>query len=146
LRYRKGSPLDNLRYCADDCPGCKRTFRGSKPSPDKTVLRWLAGQNRAAVFTTAITQAEILYGIEMLPSGKRRSRLHTAIERLFADEFPERILPFDRECALVYPKIVGRRVLLGRPISQFDALIASVCPSRDAAIATRTPAILKIVD
>ncbi|HZQ52644.1 MAG TPA: type II toxin-antitoxin system VapC family toxin [Bryobacteraceae bacterium] len=101
------------------------------------MLRWLAEQNPATVFTTAITQAEILYGIEMFPSGKRRSRLHAAVERLFADEFPERILPFDSQAALVYPKIVTKRVHLGRPISQFDALIASVCQSRNAMLATR---------
>ncbi len=41
-----------------------------KPSPDKTVVRWLADENRAAVFATAIMQAEILYGIEMLPPEK----------------------------------------------------------------------------
>jgi predicted nucleic acid-binding protein len=108
-----------------------------KPSPDKIVLSWLAEQNRTVVFTTAITQAEILYGIEMLPSGKRRNRLHTAVERLFADEFPEHILSFDSESALIYPKIVAKRALLGRPISQFDALIASVCHSRNATLATR---------
>jgi hypothetical protein len=97
-----------------------------RPSPEEAVLRWLAEQKREAVFTTAITQAEILYGVQMLPAGKRRSRLHAAVERLFADEFPERI-PFDSESALVYPKIVAHRAHLGRPISQFDALIASVC-------------------
>jgi hypothetical protein len=108
-----------------------------RPSPEEAVLRWLAEQQREVVFTTAITQAEILYGIEMLPAGKRRSRLYAAVERLFADEFPERILPFDSESALVYPKIVAQRAHLGRPISQFGALIASVCQSRNATIATR---------
>jgi len=108
-----------------------------KPSPGEVVLRWLAEQNRHAVFTTAITQAEILYGVEMLPPGKRRSRLHAAVERMFTDEFPGRILPFDAESALLYPKIVAGRTHLGRPISQFDAVIASVCRSREATIATR---------
>ncbi len=108
-----------------------------KPSPEEAVLHWLAEQNREKVFTTAITQAEILYGVEMLPSGKRRSRLHDTVERLFREEFPERILGFDSGSALVYPKIVAKRARLGRPISQFDALIAAVCRSRDATIATR---------
>jgi toxin FitB len=108
-----------------------------RPSPEKSVLRWLAEQDRHLVFTTAITQAEILHGVEMLPAGKRRSRLHAAVERLFADEFPDHILPFDAESALAYPKIVTRRVHLGHPISQFDALIAAVCQSRNAMIATR---------
>lgn len=101
------------------------------------MLRWLAGQNREAVFTTAITQAEILYGIEMLPAGKRRNRLQAAVERLFAEEFEGRILPFDVASAILYPKIVAAREATGRPISQFDAVIASVCRSRQATIATR---------
>jgi toxin FitB len=108
-----------------------------KPSPEESVLRWLAQQNRNVIFTTAINQAEIVYGIELLPSGKRRTRLHGAIERLFRDEFPGRVLPFDSDSALVYPKIVARRAHMGRPISQFDALIAAVCQSRNATIATR---------
>jgi predicted nucleic acid-binding protein len=108
-----------------------------RPSPEEAVLRWLAKQDRALVFTTAITQAEILYGVEVLPAGKRRNRLHAAVERLFAYEFHGHILPFDVESALVYPKLVSDRERLGRPISQFDAVIASVCRSRNAAIATR---------
>lgn len=108
-----------------------------KPRPNEAVLRWLAAQSRERVFTTAITQAEILYGVELLPTGKRRNRLHAAVERLFADEFRGRVLPFDVESARVYPKIVARRESIGRPISQFDAVIASVCRSRNAAIATQ---------
>ncbi len=108
-----------------------------KPSPDRGVLRWLSEQDPDVVFTTAITQAEILYGVEMLPAGKRRNRLYAAVERLFAEEFAGRILPFDVESALVYPKIVAGRERRGRPISQFDAVIASVCRSRTASIATR---------
>jgi predicted nucleic acid-binding protein len=108
-----------------------------KPLPEEAVLKWLAKQDRDLIFTTAITQAEILYGLEVLPPGKRRSRLQAAVERLFADEFYGRVLPFDVESALIYPKIVGLREQIGRPISQFDAIIASVCRSRRAALATR---------
>ena len=108
-----------------------------KPVPSEAVLQWLAQQSRDVVFTTAITQAEILYGVEMLPSGKRRNRLYAAIKRLFVDEFDGRVLPFDSDSALVYPEIVARRAHLGRPLSHFDALVASICQSRNATIATR---------
>jgi predicted nucleic acid-binding protein len=108
-----------------------------RPSPSETVLRWLAAQDRGSVFTTAIAQAEVLLGVEVLPAGKRRTRLHTAVENLFAEEFRGRILPFDEDSARVFPKIVAARESIGRPISQFDAVIASVCRSRNAAIATR---------
>ena len=50
-------------------------------------MKWLAQQNRDVVFTTAITLAEILYGVELLPSGKRRSRLHAAVGQLFVHDF-----------------------------------------------------------
>jgi hypothetical protein len=108
-----------------------------KPSPSDVVLRWLAAQEPLAAFTTTITEAEVLYGIETLPAGRRRTRLAAAIERLFDEEFEGRILPFDRESARVFPKIVAGREALGRPISQFDAMIASIARSRGAAVATR---------
>jgi predicted nucleic acid-binding protein len=63
-----------------------------KPSPGQAVVRWLARQDRELVYTTAITQAEILYGVETLPDRRRRTRLYSAVERLFLDEFRGRIL------------------------------------------------------
>jgi len=107
------------------------------PAPSRTTMAWLAAQDRGAVFTTAITQAEVLYGIEILPAGKRRSSLSAAVKRIFRDEFPGRILAFDEEAAGVYPGIVAGRAAMGRPISQLDAMIASIAGSRGSAIATR---------
>ena len=109
-----------------------------RPSPSEIVLRWIGAQEPLNVFTTAITQAEVLYGIEMLPAGKRRTRLLAAIEKVLADEFHGRILPFDEDAARVFPKIVAGRDALGRPISQFDAIIAAIVRSRRAALATRS--------
>jgi toxin FitB len=108
-----------------------------KLSPSDAVLRWLADQEPLSVYITAITQAEVLCGVEMLPAGKRRAKLSTAIERVFAEEFNGRILPFDEEAARAYPKIVAGRDALGRPISQFDAMIAAIVRSRRAVLATR---------
>jgi hypothetical protein len=42
-----------------------------------------------------LAQAEVLYGIEILPDGKRRSALAAAIDRVFENQFRGRILPFD---------------------------------------------------
>ncbi len=108
-----------------------------KPSPSDVVLGWLASQEPMAVFITTITQAEVLYGVEVLPAGKRRTRLHGAIENLFASAFQGRILSFDEDAARVFPKIVANREAMGRPISQFGAMIASICRAQRAAIATR---------
>ncbi len=99
------------------------------PAPSPVVLRWLAAQEPSSVFTTTITQAELLYGVESLPPGKRRTRLLASIENILNEEFVDRILPFDEEAARRFAKIVAARDATGRPISQFDAMIAAISGS-----------------
>jgi predicted nucleic acid-binding protein len=108
-----------------------------RPSPSPKVLRWFEEQARFSIFTTAISQAEMLYGLESLPVGRRRSALHFAIEKVFGEEFAGRILPFDEDAARAFAEIVAARDALGRPISQFDGMIAAIARSRRAALATR---------
>ena len=108
-----------------------------KPAPESAVVRWLAEQPVLALFTTAITQAEILYGIELLPKGKRRAALISAVEVMFEDDFAGRVLPFDSEAARIFPRIAAARRVTGKPVRQFDAQIAAIARSRGAAIATR---------
>jgi predicted nucleic acid-binding protein len=83
------------------------------PLPSGIVLRWLAAQEPSAVFIAAITQAEILYAIELLQPSKRRARLSAAIEEMFGEEFQDRILPFDVDAARALAKIVADRLLHG---------------------------------
>jgi predicted nucleic acid-binding protein len=108
-----------------------------KPAPDARVLRWFDGQPGLGLFITSITQAEILFGLELLPDGKRRAALAKAADDLFAQDFAGRILPFDSAAAAAYARIVGRCRAAGRPISHFDAQIASIAHSRGASLATR---------
>jgi toxin FitB len=111
-----------------------------KPIPSPIVLDWLAVQEPSSVFTTTITQAEVLYGIELLPPGKRRMRLQAAVEKVLVEEFEGRILPFDENAARAFAGIVAARDAAGRPISQFDAMIAAIARSHRAAVATRNTA------
>ena len=46
----------------------------------------------------------ILYGIGALPEGRRRSALAAAAEAMFAEDFAERILPFEAAAAARYPR------------------------------------------
>jgi predicted nucleic acid-binding protein len=108
-----------------------------KPVPSSILLRWLASQDPISIYTTAISQAEMLYGVEALPTGRRRQLLARVVEEIFAEDFPGRVLPFDRESAREFAKIVARRKAAGRPISQFDAMIAAIARSQSAAVATR---------
>lgn len=110
------------------------------PSPSPAVVAWVAAQPAAAVFTTAVTEAEILYGLALLPDGRRRQALETAVRPIFSEDLAGRVLAFDREAAASYAAIAARRRALGRPISQFDAQIAAIAVSRGASIATRNVA------
>jgi toxin FitB len=108
-----------------------------KPAPSEIVLDWLAAQDPREVFITAVTQAEVLYGIERMPSGKRKAHLLASVERVFVERFPGRILAFQEDAARMYAKLVGHRIAIGRPISQFDAMIAAIARSQGADLATR---------
>jgi len=107
-----------------------------KPSPSQNVLHWLADQAISSIFLTTITQAELLSCAERLPAGQRKTKLSTALEGVLG-EFRGRLLPFEEASARLFPKIVGRRQSAGRPISQFDAMIASIALAAGASLATR---------
>ncbi len=102
--------------------------------PDPTVLAWTATAGR--LHTTAVTLAEIEYGIARLPGGGRRDRLTATAAGLFAD-FGDVILAFDTRAARRYAGIVTDREKAGRPIATADAQIAAICASRKATLATR---------
>jgi len=94
-------------------------------------------QPAESLFTTAITQAEILYGVAVLPVGRKRQAIANAVEEMFEEDFRGRILPFDTPAAHFFARIAAQRRGLGRPISQLDAQIAAIAASRGAAVATR---------
>ncbi len=108
-----------------------------KATPDGHVIKWVGAQPSASLFTTSITQAEILHGIMLLPSGKRRAAIADAAEAMFVEDFRGRILPFNSDAAHPYARIATERRRAGRPISHFDAQIAAIAHSARATVATR---------
>ena len=105
--------------------------------PDARVLAWIGEQPIAGVFTTTLTQAEIFYGLGLLPAGPRRDDIVAAARPIFDVDLAGRVLPFDSDAALAYPDIAAKRRLRGQPISQIDAQIAAIVRSRGARLATR---------
>ncbi|TAN47198.1 MAG: type II toxin-antitoxin system VapC family toxin [Rhodospirillales bacterium] len=108
-----------------------------RPVPEPSVLSWLASLPAQDVFTTTISEAEIQFGLALLPKGVRRDALTLASRAVFAQDFAERVLPFDRAAAKEFADIAAARRQAGRPISHADAQIAAIARSRKAAVATR---------
>jgi toxin FitB len=108
-----------------------------RPAPSPKVMAWMRSQPMSALFTTTITEAELFYGIALLPDSKRRRALEAAVSLIFAEDLAGRVLPFDSAAAREYAGIAAARRHAGRPIAEADAQIAAIARSRGAAVATR---------
>lgn len=106
-------------------------------TPEPAVLTWLDALPSQELATTAITAAELLYGVSRLPEGQRRATLTGAVQAMLAEDFAGRVEPFNARAADHYAAVVTRRERLGRPIGTADAQIAAICQARGCALATR---------
>ena len=110
----------------------------TRQAPADAVKAWFDRQED--LYTSAITQAELFYGLERMPKGRRRDELFESLGEIFNEVFAGRILSFDSEAAVSYADVVVGRERRGRPIRQSDAQIAAIARSRGAAVATRNVA------
>ncbi|RME57137.1 type II toxin-antitoxin system VapC family toxin [Candidatus Parcubacteria bacterium] len=108
-----------------------------RPQPADAVVTWLDSQPMEQVWISAITQAEILLGLALMPAGKRQQALSKAAMAMFEKDFGGRCLPFDARCTPAYAAIVSRRIQKGRPVSTEDAQIAAIALTYDLHLATR---------
>lgn len=108
-----------------------------RPSPVPAVATWTAGRDAEEMYLTAVSEAELLYGVAIAPAGRRRDELEAAMARWLDVGFAGRILPFDSAAARAYADIAAGRRSAGRPISQADCQIAAIARSRGMAVVTR---------
>jgi toxin FitB len=107
-----------------------------RPVPQSAVLGWLATQSAGDLYVTAITMAEVLLGIELLPSGKRRESIQAGANRTF-EVFAGHILAFEERAAHAFSLISSSRRKQGKPMSEFDAQIVAIARVHGATLATR---------
>lgn len=108
-----------------------------RPAPNADVVAWVDGWPAEELAVTAVTVAEVLYGIARLDDGQRKETLRTLAGGMFKEEFGDRVLPFGGEEAEVYAELVTRRQAQGSPISMADAQIAAITVCRGGKLATR---------
>ncbi len=108
-----------------------------RPEPAQAVLNWMAGQPGSALYVTALSYAEILLGIGLMPEGRRRRRLAEQAQGMFAEEFAGRVLGFDLSAAPAYAAIASQRQQAGNRINAVDGMIAAIAQVHGAAVASR---------
>ena len=107
-----------------------------KQKASARVLAWVGKQPAGALHLTTISEAELLYGVAILPEGRRR-REFTRVVRQAIDDFEGRILPFDRLAAACVADIAAARKALGLAADTADMQIAAIAAVHSATLATR---------
>lgn len=108
-----------------------------RASPHSSVVAWLDLQDEMELFICAPVLAELRYGEQLLPAGRRRTALSVAIDQIENHAFRGRILPFDQAAATIYARLAATRKRNGRPLNQMDGLIAAIAASQGATLCTR---------
>jgi toxin FitB len=108
-----------------------------RQKPDGEVIQWLDRQPRSSVWTTAITVFEIHFGLQVMVTGKRRSVLMAAFERLLTELIQQRVAPFDGAAAHQAAEIMAARQKKGRSGELRDTMIAGIALASHATLATR---------
>jgi toxin FitB len=101
------------------------------------VERWIDLQPTATLFVSAITMAELHFGVCRLPEGSKKNVLLSALEKMTTDTFAQRILPFDARCTRAFGHLRAERERAGRPIVFADAAIAATALTYGLRLATR---------
>ena len=108
-----------------------------KPAPDGQVLAWMARQSGEALFTTAITRGELLFGVHRMPEVRRKQSLMHGLLRILDERLAGRILSYDDRAADAHVTIAVARRMQGLRASQSDEMIAGIARAHGASLATR---------
>ena len=106
-------------------------------APDETVARWMDRQQDQSTWVTSVSLFELQVGIELLPLGRRREALESALERVLNHVLENRVLDFDADAAHAAASLTAHRRRNGRNIEIRDTQIAGIAVARRATLATR---------
>lgn len=106
----------------------------TRKAPAPAVLAWLGAQPKVQV--SAVSVAELEYGIARLLEGPKRAKLVQWLEGLLASPAVE-VLPVDVAVARAAGRLRGRVESAGQPRPPLDLLIAATAQVHGAIVATR---------
>lgn len=101
--------------------------------PNANVLAWMDAQAMETLYLSAITVAELRYGLATMPEGKRRAIYQERLANEVLPAFEDRVLPFDLEASQAYADLMAR----GQAIGLADGYIAAIAATHGLMVATR---------
>lgn len=109
-------------------------------APNARVIAWLDAQTVETLYLSAITVAELRFGVAALPIGRRKDKLRTRIEQEVLPLFADRVLPFDLAASESFARLMAQARAKGEAIGKTDGFIAAIAATHGLAIATRDTA------
>lgn len=105
--------------------------------PDANVLAWMDAQPIQTLYVSAITVAELRYGIAAMPEGKRRMVFQQRLDNEVLPHFAGRVLAFDLAVSKSYAELMAAAQLKGQSITKADGYIAATADAHGLMVATR---------
>ena len=109
----------------------------TKPNANLNVVAWLNSQEIRTLYVTAISLAELMAGLAMLPAGRRRQELADALDRFLTKRVVTPMLSFNREAAMAYGQVVAHAKFNLYTLPIADGQIAAIAKVHGFAVATR---------
>jgi predicted nucleic acid-binding protein len=106
-------------------------------APEPRVINWIDAQSLETLYLSAITVAELRFGVANLPAGKRRDALETSLENQILPLFSGRVRPFDMDCTTAYAELMAKAKSAGLAIAAADGYIAAIAATNRFSVATR---------
>lgn len=108
-----------------------------KDEPNPDVLAWMDAQTVETLYLSAVTVAELRFGLATMPEGKRRTIYQNLLEKEVLPAFKGRVLPFDLDASQAYADLMARAKAERKAIGKADGYIAATASACGFMVATR---------
>jgi predicted nucleic acid-binding protein len=111
-----------------------------RPKPEPKVAAFVIAQPLDLLYVSAVTLAEIRFGVERLPDAARRAELNEWLAHKVRPMFEQRILPVSEDVMFKWRLLVEEGRKAGHTFSQPDLIIAATALHHGLTVVTRDTA------
>ena len=108
-----------------------------RPKPDRKVVAFVAAQPLELLYVSAVTLAEIRFGIEVVTDATKRAELNDWLAHKVRPMFEQRVLPVTEEIMFKWLLLVEDGRKAGYTFSQPDLIIAATALHHGLSVVTR---------
>jgi len=108
-----------------------------RPKPDRKVVAFIAAQPLELLYVSAVTLAEIRFGIEVVTDATKRAELNDWLAHKVRPMFEQRVLPVTEDIMFKWRLLVEDGRKAGYTISQPDLIIAATALHHGLTVVTR---------